>query len=88
MMIIFVVLAFIVQVMILRWIFKVGVPKSVFVRDTGINYSRLTNKINNPDKFTIKDILILAQLINIDSRKLYDLIAIVLLKGVVVKSKS
>lgn len=51
------------------------VPKSIFVRDTGINFVRLTNKINNPEKFTVKDIFLFAQLINIDSRKLYNLIA-------------
>ena len=51
------------------------VPKSIFVRDSGINFSRLTNKINNPAKFTVKDILVISQLINIDSNKLYGLIA-------------
>ena len=51
------------------------VPRSVFVRDTGINYVRLTNKINNPEKFVVKEILLIADLIGIDSRKLYDLIA-------------
>lgn len=50
------------------------VPKSIFVRDTGINYVRLTNKINNPEKFTVKDILVLSDLIGADSRKIYDLI--------------
>ncbi|NCU04689.1 MAG: hypothetical protein GXC73_11950 [Chitinophagaceae bacterium] len=51
------------------------VPKSVFVKDSGINYVRLMNKINNPEKFTVKDILLLAELIGIDCRKLFDLIA-------------
>jgi hypothetical protein len=51
------------------------VPKGVFVKETGINFVRLANKINNPDKFTVKEILTFSQLINIDSRKLYDLIA-------------
>jgi len=51
------------------------VPRSVIVRDTGINYSRLTNKIRGPEKFTVKDILILSQLIGVESRKLYELIA-------------
>lgn len=50
------------------------VPKSVFVRDSGINYVRLTTKINNPEKFTVKDIIVLSDLIGIDSRKLFDLI--------------
>jgi hypothetical protein len=52
------------------------VPKTVIVKDSGINFVRLTNKINNPEKFTIKDIIVLAQLIGIDSRKIYHLIAI------------
>jgi hypothetical protein len=51
------------------------VPKSIFVRDSGINYVRLTNKINSPEKFTVKDLLILADLIGVDSRSIYDLIA-------------
>ncbi len=51
------------------------VPKSVFVRDTGINYVRLMNKINNPEKFTVKDIILLSDKIGTDSRKIYDLIA-------------
>lgn len=52
------------------------IPKSTFVTDSGINYVRLTNKINNPEKFTVKDIVKLSQLIGIDSRKLYDLVAL------------
>lgn len=51
------------------------VPKSVFVRDTGINYVRLMNKINNPEKFTVKDIMLLSELVGVDSRKIYDLVA-------------
>ncbi|MBI1341799.1 MAG: hypothetical protein GC171_02570 [Terrimonas sp.] len=50
------------------------VPKVVFVKETGINFVRLTEKIKNPEKFTVKEILAYSQLINIDSRKLYDLI--------------
>ena len=51
------------------------VPRSVIVRDSGINYTRLTNKINRPEKFTVKDILIIAQLIGVESNKIYRLIA-------------
>lgn len=51
------------------------VPRSVFVRDSGINFVRLTNKINGPEKFTVKDILILGQLIGVDSKKLFALIS-------------
>ena len=51
------------------------IPKSVIVRDSGINYVRLTNKILHPDKFSVKDILTISKLIGIDSRRLYDLIA-------------
>jgi hypothetical protein len=51
------------------------VPKSQFTKDTGINWTRLTNKISNPDKFSVKDIRVISQLIGVDSRKLYDLIA-------------
>lgn len=52
------------------------IPKTVIVKDSGINYVRLTNKITNPEKFTVKDIVMISQLIGIDSRKLYDLIAL------------
>ena len=51
------------------------IPRSTIIKDSGINYTRLTNKITHPDKFTVKDILIISKLIGIDSRKLYDLIA-------------
>lgn len=51
------------------------IPKSIVIADSGINYTRLTNKINNPEKFTVKDIVTIAQLIGIDSRSLYSLIA-------------
>jgi hypothetical protein len=51
------------------------VPRSVIVRDSGINFVRLTNKIQGPEKFTVKDILILGQLIGVDSGKLYNLIS-------------
>jgi hypothetical protein len=51
------------------------IPKSTIIADSGINYARLTNKISNPEKFTVKDIVTISQLIGIDSRKLYDLIA-------------
>lgn len=50
------------------------VPKSTIVKDSGINFTRLTNKTNYPEKFTIKDLMIIAQLVGINSRKLYDLI--------------
>lgn len=52
------------------------IPKSTIVKDSGINYVRLTNKITNPEKFTVKDIGLISQLIGVDSRKLYDLIAL------------
>lgn len=51
------------------------IPKSTIIKDTGINYVRLTNKITNPDKFTVKDIVLISKLIDVDSRKLYSLIA-------------
>jgi hypothetical protein len=51
------------------------VPRSVVVRDSGINYTRLINKIKGPEKFTVKDIFILAQLIGVESQKIYQLIA-------------
>ena len=51
------------------------IPKSVIVRDSGINYVRLRNKITHPDKFSVKDIIVISRLIGIDSRRLYDLIA-------------
>jgi len=57
------------------------IPKTVFVRDSGINYTRLTAKIASPEKFTVKDIVTIAELIGIDSRKLYDLIAMAVEKA-------
>ena len=50
------------------------IPKSTIVKDTGINYTRLTTRINYPEKFTVKDIMAIAKLIGIESGKLYDLI--------------
>lgn len=50
------------------------VPKSTIVIDTGINYTRLTSKINYPGKFTVDDLFKIARLIGIDSRKLYELL--------------
>ena len=64
------------------------IPKTTIVRDTGINYLRLTNKINNPEKFTVKDILSISQLIGVDSRKLYDLIALAAEKSAKKKPQS
>ena len=51
------------------------IPKSVIVRDSGINYVRLRNKIAHPDKFSVKDIVVISRLLGVDSRKLYDLLA-------------
>lgn len=45
------------------------------IKDVGINHTRLTSKIKDPQKFSVKDIVKIAQLIEIDSRKVFDLIA-------------
>jgi hypothetical protein len=50
------------------------IPKSIVVTDSGINWNRLSSKIKNPDKFTIKDIRILAKLFDIDIKRMFDLI--------------
>jgi hypothetical protein len=50
------------------------VPKGVIIKDSGINYERLTNKISHPDKFTVKDVIKIAKLIGIDPRKLFHLL--------------
>ena len=50
------------------------VPKSKIAKDTGISFVRLTKKINHPEKFTVKDIVIIAQLIEVESIKIYKLI--------------
>lgn len=48
---------------------------STLISDTGINHSRLTSKIKDPQKFSVKDIIKFSELIEIDSRKVFDLIA-------------
>jgi hypothetical protein len=61
--------------------------KNAIIKDSGINYVRITNKINNPEKFTVKDIIIIARLIGIESAKLYELIAAAAEKKVPVRKK-
>lgn len=56
-----------------REIFDI-VPRTQFSTDSGINYKRLIKKIEDPRKLTLKDIITLADLIEIDDRKLYELI--------------
>lgn len=50
------------------------IPKTQVAKDSGIHYNRLNVKINNPVKFTVKDIVTLAELLEVDDRKLYELI--------------
>ncbi len=52
------------------------VPKSVFVRDTGISYVRLDAKIKSPEKFSVKDLLKIAHLVGVDARKIFHLVAL------------
>jgi len=61
--------------------------KNAIIQDSGINYVRITNKINNPEKFTVKDIIVIARLIGIESAKLYELIAAAAEKKVPVRKK-
>ena len=63
------------------------IPKSVIVRDAKLNYVRLEAKIKSPEKFTIKDLLTISDLIGIDSRKLYNLIALGMVDKKVGKKK-
>lgn len=56
------------------------IPPSVLVKDTGISYVRLTGKFKEPSRFIVKDIIAISNLIDIDSRKFYDLIALALEK--------
>lgn len=51
------------------------IPATVLVNDTGINYVRLLSKFKDPSKFVVKDIIAIAALIEVDSRKFYNLIA-------------
>lgn len=50
------------------------IPKTQVAKDSGIHYDRLNNKINDTSKFTIKDIVTIARLLEVDDVKLYELI--------------
>lgn len=63
-------------------------PKARWVEDTGINWARLANKINNPEKFSTKDIIIIANIINIDDTKLYPLISAAVDRKKLLKKKT
>jgi hypothetical protein len=49
-------------------------PKSVVANDLGFNNVRMTNLINNVDRFMMKDLLKLASLIEVDGMEIIRLV--------------
>jgi hypothetical protein len=49
-------------------------PKSVVAHDLGFNNVRMTNLINNVDRFMMKDLLKLASLIEVDGMEIIRLV--------------
>lgn len=57
-----------------REIFDI-VPRTQVAKDTGMHYDRLSKKIINQTKLTVRDILRIAELLEVDDIKLYSLIS-------------
>lgn len=49
------------------------IPPSVVARDFGTNYTRFTKLAANPELFRLKEIYALADLFEVDPRKMFDL---------------
>ncbi|MET3886113.1 hypothetical protein ABIE54_005002 [Chitinophagaceae bacterium OAS944] len=50
------------------------IPKSVVAHDLGFNSVRMTNLMNNVDRFILKDVIKLASLIEVDTMEILKLI--------------
>lgn len=50
------------------------IPKSVVAHDLGFNSVRMTNLMNNVDRFILKDVIKLASLIEVDAMEILKLI--------------
>lgn len=49
------------------------IPKRVVYSDLGVNYTRFLGLINNPDRFTIKELMTMAGLFEVDPKILIDI---------------
>ena len=50
------------------------VPKSKVASDLGTNYNRLTRLISHVDQFVLRDLFMLSKFIEIDGKKIFDLV--------------
>lgn len=50
------------------------IPKSVVAQDLGFNSVRMTNLMNNVDRFILKDVIKLADLLEVDAMEVLKLI--------------
>ena len=50
------------------------VPRSKIARDININSVRFMNKVNDPSKFSVKEIIIIAELFQVSEYLIYKLI--------------
>jgi hypothetical protein len=49
------------------------VPKRVVYSDLGVNYTRFLALINNPDRFTLKELITMAGLFEVDPKTMVDI---------------
>lgn len=49
------------------------IPKRVVYSDLGVNYTRFLKLINNPDRFTMKELITMAGLFEVDAKVLIDI---------------
>lgn len=49
------------------------VPKRVVYADLGVNYTRFLALINNPDRFTLKELITMASLFDVDPKTIIDI---------------
>jgi hypothetical protein len=50
------------------------IPKTIVARDLKLNYRSFVSKINSPDRFTVKDITRMADLIEVAYVQLFEII--------------
>lgn len=52
-----------------------NIPKSVVAADTGKNYKRFARVFNNLTQLKVEDIILLADIIEVDKRSIFNLVA-------------
>lgn len=57
---------------LLSQVFKV-IPKTIVAKDLGLSASRLNDKLNQIEKFTLKEVFAMATLFEVDSIKIFEL---------------